>query len=61
MDTLCADIGNFSVLTAVVGNKPASINKMRSLIVDVTHKGDVRDGLTATIAPWWKLKASSLN
>ena len=56
MDTLCADIGNFSVLTAVVGNKPASINKMRSLIVDVTHKGDVRDGLTADDSPLVEVK-----
>ena len=51
MNTICADIGNFSVLTAVVGNHPASINKMRSLIVDVTHKGDVRDGLHADDSP----------
>ncbi|MGB3761115.1 MAG: hypothetical protein WBA07_32875 [Rivularia sp. (in: cyanobacteria)] len=51
MNTICADIGNFSVLTAVVGNQPTSINKMRSLIVDVTHKGDVRDGLHASDSP----------
>ncbi|NJM19894.1 MAG: hypothetical protein HC907_14955 [Richelia sp. SM1_7_0] len=51
MNTLCADIGNFSVLTAVVDYQPTSINKMRSLIVDVTHKSEAREGLHADDSP----------
>ena len=55
MNTLCADIGNFSVLTAVAESR-ATVNKMRSLIVDVTHKGDVRDGLHADDSPLVEVK-----
>lgn len=57
MNTLCVDIGNFSVLTAVVGSKNTTlINKIRSLIVDVTHKGDVRDGLHVEDSPLVEVK-----
>lgn len=55
MQTLCADIGNFSVLTAVADDR-STVSKMRSLIVDVTHKGDIRDGLHADDSPLVEVK-----
>lgn len=55
MQTLCADIGNFSVLTAVADDR-CTVSKMRSLIVDVTHKGDVRDGMHFDDSPLVSVK-----
>lgn len=55
MQTLCADIGNFSVLTAVADER-AEITKMRSLIVNVTHKGDVREGTIQEGSPLVEIK-----
>ena len=55
MQTLCADIGNFSVLTAIADER-AEITKMRSLIVDVTHKGDIREGVMHPDSPLVKTK-----
>ncbi|MDJ0674025.1 MAG: hypothetical protein QNJ36_01265 [Calothrix sp. MO_167.B42] len=55
MQTLCADIGNFSVLTAIADSR-AEIIKMRSLIVDVTYKGDVREGTIQKGSPLVEIK-----
>lgn len=55
--TICADIGNYSVLTSVIsGTNTSSVSKMRSLIVDVTHKGDIRNGLHFDDSPLVEIK-----
>lgn len=47
-NTLCVDIGNYSVLTAVAG---ASISRQRSLIYDATHNKECRDGVHPADSP----------
>ena len=45
-NTLCADIGNYSTLIAVVDDRNSgSIVKMRSLLYDCTHNGECRNGV----------------
>jgi StbA protein len=43
-NTLCVDIGNYSVLSAVVSGRDSSdVTKMRSLIYDATHNSESRN------------------
>ena len=46
MHTICCDIGNYSTLISTVTGRTASpILKMRSLILNVTHNSEVRQGV----------------
>jgi hypothetical protein len=52
MNTLCVDIGNYSVLTSVVdARERGDINMMRSLIYDCTHNGECRTGMHTVDSP----------
>lgn len=52
MNTLCIDIGNYSVLSAVVsGRETSDIAMMRSLIYDTTHNGECRNGVHPVDSP----------
>jgi hypothetical protein len=51
-NVLCVDIGNYSVLTAVVnGRENSQINKMRSLVFNCTHNGECRNGVHPSDSP----------
>ena len=52
MNTICIDIGNYSVLSSVVGSTDTTPVKIwRSLIYDTTNNGTVRDGLHRSDSP----------
>jgi StbA protein len=55
-NTLCVDIGNYSVLSAVVSGRESSgvtsgVTKMRSLIYDATHNGECRNNVHPKNSP----------
>lgn len=51
-NTLCVDIGNYSVLSAVVkGRESTEVFKMRSLIYDCTHNSDCRNNAHPSDSP----------
>lgn len=51
-NTLCVDIGNYSVLSAVVsGRESTEVVKMRSLIYDCTHNSDCRNNVHSSDSP----------
>ncbi len=51
-NTICVDIGNYSVLTAVVeGRDSTEPNKMRSLVYDCTHNGECRNNVHTDESP----------
>jgi hypothetical protein len=51
-NTLCVDIGNYSVLSAVVsGRSSTEVAKMRSLIYDCTHNSDCRNNVHPSDSP----------
>lgn len=50
--TLCVDIGNYSVLSAVVdGRESGNVTKMRSLIYDATHNSECRNNVHPLNSP----------
>jgi hypothetical protein len=50
--TLCVDIGNYSVLSAVVsGRESSDVSKMRSLVYDASHNSECRSGIHPKNSP----------